>query len=214
MKLLIPLLAVILAGCTAKIPDSRIGVVSKNAPPRWFARPEAKTGIDTNWVRRIGGSRGEVLVNHALASNPDMRVAAERVNRAVASAKTAGASMKPQVSAGLNASRQKQIFVGFPFGGGGVASSISENFGANLAVSWEPDVWGFNRAGQAALIFLPLSTASSTFAKRAFKNEIIDSIARCDSGGLHGQDSRFPDRSGFQKCPAALVREAGGEDGD
>ncbi|MFT6181655.1 MAG: multidrug efflux system outer membrane protein [Paracoccaceae bacterium] len=167
MKLLIPFLAVILAGCAAKIPDSRIGVVSKNAPPRWFARPEAKTGIDTNWVRRIGGSRGEVLVNHALASNPDMRVAAERVNRAVASAKTAGASMKPQVSAGLNASRQKQIFVGFPFGGGGVASSISENFGANLAVSWEPDVWGFNRAGQAALIADAQAEGNAFRASRA-----------------------------------------------
>jgi len=167
MKSFLPILAVILTGCASEAPDSRIGAVSKTAPPRWFATPEAKAGIDTNWVGRIGGSRGKTLVNRALASNPDMRVAAERVNRAIASARTAGASRKPQVSAGLDASRQKQIFVGFPFGDGGVPSSISENYGANLIVSWEPDVWGFNRAGQAALIAQAQAEGNAYRAARA-----------------------------------------------
>lgn len=152
MKLSFPILALLLVGCSVKAPDSRIGEVSKNAPPRWFSTPEAKAGIDTRWVSRVAGSRADALVSEALRSNPDMRVAAERVNRAVSAAKTAGASMNPQVTAGVDGSRNKQIFVGFPFGGGGVPSSISENFGANLSVSWEPDIWGFNRAGQAALI--------------------------------------------------------------
>ena len=167
MKSLLPVLAVVLVGCVAKVPDSRLGAVSKTAPSRWFATPEAKAGIDTNWVSRIGGSRGEALVNRALSSNPDMRVAAERVNRAIASARTAGASRNPQISAGLDASRQKQIFVGFPFGDGGVPSSISENYGANLIVSWEPDIWGFNRAGQAALIATAQAEGNAYRAARA-----------------------------------------------
>ena len=167
MKIVIPVVAAILTGCVAKAPDSRIGAVSKTAPPRWFATPEAKAGIDTRWVRRVGGSRGDSLVAEALRSNPDMRVAAERVKRAELAARTAGAAMNPQVSAGLDGSRQKQIFVGFPFGDGGVPSSISENFGANLIVSWEPDLWGSGRAGQAALIADAQAEGNSYRAARA-----------------------------------------------
>ena len=155
MKKILPVIAVVLAGCSASVPDSRIGTVKNEAPPRWSATPEAKAGIDTNWVGRLGGARAEALVNEAFLRNPDMRVAAERVNRAINSAKSAGAAMNPQVSAGLNAARQKQIFVGIPLGGlggGGIPSANFSNFGANLTVSWEPDIWGFRRAGQAALI--------------------------------------------------------------
>ena len=42
--------------------------------------------------------------------------------------------------------------MGFPFGDGGVPSSRFDSFGSNLSVAWEPDIWGFQRAGQAALI--------------------------------------------------------------
>jgi multidrug efflux system outer membrane protein len=154
MKKILPVIAAVLAGCSATVPDSRMGEVKKNAPVRWSATPEARAGIDTNWVGRLGGSRAEALVGEAFRRNPDMRVAAERVNRAIASAETAGAAMRPQVSAGLTAARQKQLFIGIPLGGGGsgIPSANFNNFGANMTVSWEPDIWGFRRAGQAALI--------------------------------------------------------------
>lgn len=157
MKFLVPTVAaVVMAGCSANAPDSRIGEVSKSAPKRWAATPEGQAGIDINWVKRVGGSRANGLVNEAFQRNPDMLVAAERVHRAMAAAKTAGAAMRPQVSAGLNGTRQEQIFLGIPLGGGGggggVPSAIFDSFGANMTVSWEPDVWGFRRAGQEALI--------------------------------------------------------------
>lgn len=149
----VPLIAMAaLAGCSGTVPESRMDTVAKDAPARWSATSQAKAGIDTNWVSRIGGREARALVDTALAANPDMQISAERVKRAVASAKTSGAAMRPTFSAGLNGSRTKQNFVGFPFGSGGIPSSISENFGASLMVSWEPDVWGFNRAGQEALI--------------------------------------------------------------
>ncbi len=154
MKKIFPIIAAVLAGCSATVPDSRMDAVKKDAPVRWSATPEARAGIDTNWVGRLGGSRAEALVGEAFRRNPDMRMAAERVNRAIASAETAGAAMRPQVSAGLTAARQKQLFIGIPLGGGGsgIPSANFNNFGANMTVSWEPDIWGFRRAGQAALI--------------------------------------------------------------
>lgn len=150
----LPIFAFIaLTGCSVSPPESRIDAGKiKDAPERWSASPEARSGIDTNWVGRIGGSRVSAMVKEALVSNSDLQIAAERVTRASAAADTAGAAIKPQVSAGLDGAKSKQIFVGFPFGDGGVPSSISESFGANLMVAWEPDVWGFRRAGQAALI--------------------------------------------------------------
>ncbi|MEN8855538.1 MAG: efflux transporter outer membrane subunit [Akkermansiaceae bacterium] len=152
MKLLTTSLAIILVGCSATVPELRMADAQKDAPGRWSATPEARSGIDTRWVSRIGGSRAASLVDEALSANPDMRMAAERVNRAIANSRTAGAALKPSIEAGLNGSRSKQVFVGFPFGGGGVPSSLSSNYGANLTASWEPDIWGFARAGVAATI--------------------------------------------------------------
>ena len=155
MKFLIPMAVVVVAGCSASAPDSRMGAVSKSAPARWAATREAKVGIDSNWVTRVGGARAKALVAEAFRRNPDMRVASERVKRAIAAAETAGAAMRPQLSAGANGTRQKQIFVGIPLGGpigGGIPSAIFDNFGANMTVAWEPDIWGFRRAGQASLI--------------------------------------------------------------
>lgn len=153
MKTFFPIMVLVLGGCSSTPPESRIDTVTKDTPTRWTATPEARIGIDTNWVGRLGGSGAEALVQEAFLKNPDMRVAGERVRRAVSVAETAGGTMKPQISAGLNGTRQKQIFVGLPIGdGNGIPSAIFENFGANLTVGWEPDIWGFRRAGLAALI--------------------------------------------------------------
>ena len=133
MKLLATGLVFVLAGCTAKSPESRIGEHGQKTPGRWAAREVARAGIDTNWVSRIGGRQASSFVGEAFQANPNVRIAAERVNRAMATAKTARASMNPQISAGLNANRSKQVFVGFPFGGGGVPSSQFNSFGSDFS---------------------------------------------------------------------------------
>lgn len=163
MKILSTLSALVLVSCTAVIPTSRMGAVQDDAPVRWSATTQAQTGIDTNWVNRIGGSRAESLVDEALSVNPDMRVAAERVNRAVASAKTSGAALNPKVEAGIDGSRSKQRFIGL----GGVPPSISNNYGASITVNWEPDIWGFTRAGISAQIAQAQAEGQNYRAARA-----------------------------------------------
>ncbi|MGJ8695216.1 MAG: efflux transporter outer membrane subunit [Verrucomicrobiaceae bacterium] len=167
MKIVVSMMALGLAGCTALAPESRIAAVQDGAPARWAATREAKAGIDTNWVSRIGGGRGTALVDEALAANPDMQVAAERVNRAIATARTAGASMRPNVKLNVDGGKSKQNFVGFPFGGGGIPSSLSSNYGANLVVTWEPDIWGFARAGQASMLAQAQAEGQNYRAARA-----------------------------------------------
>ena len=58
------------------------------------------------------------MVAEALAGNDDRRAAAARVGMAAAQARSAGAPLQPQLSAGGSGSRRKQNFVGFPIPGG------------------------------------------------------------------------------------------------
>lgn len=169
--LLLPLWSVMVVfffgGCTSSSPLSRLKEAGVDGPGRWSATSQAKAGIDTNWVRRLAGKQGETLVNEAFSANPDMQIAAERVNRAVASARTAGAALNPQVEAGFSGNRSKQIFVGFPFGGNEVPSSISTVYGANFTTTWELDIWGASRAGVSADIAQAQAEGQSYRAARA-----------------------------------------------
>ena len=149
MKLMIPFLAtVFIFGCVTKPPSSSIGVVAGTAPGNWSATKQAKSGVDTDWVKRFGDSRLTSVVNEALKSNQDIRIAAERVKRAAEAARVANALSRPQASFSTDGNRQKTNFIGFPFGG----SAISESYGVDLKVDWEPDIWGSARAGKSAAI--------------------------------------------------------------
>jgi NodT family efflux transporter outer membrane factor (OMF) lipoprotein len=140
----------LLAGCAAVSPASRMGDVA--GPSSWAASKEAQAGIDRKWIGKIGGAELGGLVERALNHNLDLKAAAARVDRAAAEARIAGAGRLPSLGIGADGRRNKQNFIGFPFGGGGVPSNISQQFGVNLNAAWELDVWGRAKAGQEAAI--------------------------------------------------------------
>ncbi len=142
--------AILLAGCAAVSPESRMGEGS--APTSWAASKEARAGIDRKWVGKIGGGELRGLVDQALSNNQDLKAAAARVDRASAEAKIAGAGRMPSLGFGSDSNRQRQNFIGFPGGGGGPSSNIFQQFGVNLNAAWEVDVWGRVKAGQEAAI--------------------------------------------------------------
>ena len=76
-------------------------------------------------------------MQEALANNPDLQVAAARVEQAAAFVKVAGATLKPQVSA-------------LARGGGELSGDSSGLEGAGIFANWEIDLWGRVRAGRAA----------------------------------------------------------------
>ncbi len=138
-------------GCAAISPEGRMG--EAGAPEAWAATKEAQAGIDRRWIGKIGGGELRGLVDTAISNNQDLRAAAARVDRAGAEAKIAGAGRLPSLGLGGDGGRNKQNFIGFPFGGGGgVPSNISQQFGVNLNAAWEIDVWGRAKAGQEAAI--------------------------------------------------------------
>lgn len=131
---------------------NRMDEAGVEIPASWHATRAGKQGVDRNWVRKVGGRELAGWVGEALTANPDLRAAASRVERASAEARIAGAGRQPLLGMEGTGRRSEQKFVGFPFGGGGVPGSLSNNFGVALNAAWELDVWGRMRAGQRAAI--------------------------------------------------------------
>ena len=138
--------AVFLLGCVTKAPESMLAELTQPVPASWSASKQAKSGVDVNWVQRFGDSDLTAIVDEALGANHEMSIAAERLERALEAARVEGALARPQMALSSDADRRKTKFIGFPFGG----SIISESYGVDLKVDWEPDIWGRARAGKSA----------------------------------------------------------------
>lgn len=138
----------LLVGCVARPPELMLSEVTSTAPASWSATAQAASGVDSNWVRRFGDNELSSMVDEALQANHEIHIAAERVSRALEAARVAGALARPQLALSSDGDRRKTQFIGFPFGG----SVISESYGVDLQIDWEPDIWGRARAGKSAAI--------------------------------------------------------------
>lgn len=130
---------VLLGGCALKAPPAREDI-AKQALPN-FKVPEAFKGtaqpLEHGWLKSFKDPQLDALVAEVLTNNPDLRVAAARVEQAAAQVRLAGATLKPQVSA-------------LARGGGALSGDSSGLEGAGIFANWELDVWGRVRAGREA----------------------------------------------------------------
>ena len=125
--------------------------------------------VDDAWIARFNDKALSKLVDAVEKDNPDIRIAAVRVEKAATNAYLAGAAARPYLDANFAATRRKQNFIGFPVGGGGgdgaagsvdggsgggssgvPSGSLFNTFGPSLDVRWEVDLWGRVRAGVSA----------------------------------------------------------------
>jgi outer membrane protein, multidrug efflux system len=136
------LITVLVAGCALKAPPDRQEVGKDALPnlqvPERFAEPAEVAGAVGNaWLGSFNDPQLDTLVREVLANNPDLRVAAARVEQAASIVKSAGATLYPQVSAMAR-------------GGGALSGDSSGLEGAGIFANWEIDLWGRVRAGRAA----------------------------------------------------------------
>jgi multidrug efflux system outer membrane protein len=164
-------MAALLGACALQSPSSRSGEAG-DIPGSWSATKQAAAGVDHEWVGKIGGSSLERLVDEAQRSNPSLKASAARVDQAAAVAKIAGAERLPTLGAGLNASRQKQNFIGLPGVSGG---STSNSFGVSLQAAWEVDLWGKAKAGTEAAI---ADSQAQAQADRALRSSLAAQVAK------------------------------------
>ena len=126
------LLAAALAGCALKSPPAREDL-SKQAlpnlkPPEKWVEPSAAAGaIGDAWLASFGDARLDAYVREALAHNPDLQVAAARVEQAAGYVKAAGATLYPQVNL-------------LARGGGTLSGDSSGLEGVGIFANWEIDL--------------------------------------------------------------------------
>ena len=97
MRLRRPLLAVMvaaLAGCALKAPPARDEVVKQALPnfkvPEKYVQPSEAAAIQHGWLAGFNDPQLDALVREALANNPDLQIAAARVEQAASFVKVAG----------------------------------------------------------------------------------------------------------------------------
>ena len=143
--IVVGLLAVaILAGCATKSPPAAAEIrqqalTNVTLPAAWKAG--GKTGsIGDDWLATFEDEQLKALVSEAITNNPDLRIAATRVQTASHYVELARAALRPSITlAGTG---------GIKAGGSGDVSSPIQ--GIMIGASWEPDLWGRLRYGRNA----------------------------------------------------------------
>jgi multidrug efflux system outer membrane protein len=143
--------AAALAACALKSPPERDEIAKEAAanrqvPQKWTAQGGAPGAVGDGWLASFGDTQLDELAKEALAYNPDLRVAAARVEQATAYQKVAGALLYPQVNL-------------LARGGGKMSGDSTGLQGIGVFVNWELDLWGRVRSGAAAAESQYLSAA-------------------------------------------------------
>jgi NodT family efflux transporter outer membrane factor (OMF) lipoprotein len=148
---------VLTTACALKDPPDRSAFYDQALPgvqvPGTWATAAATGAVVEPWLASFQDARLEALVGEALAYNPDLKVAAARVEQATAILKEAGAQLGPAVNA-------------FGKGGGKLSGDFSGTSGVWLRATWELDVWGRMRYGRRAAEETYLSTEIDLAAAR------------------------------------------------
>ena len=176
-------------------------------PPRRTAAHADSGEPRDRWWQTFGSSQLNEAVEEALVQNPDLIVAAGRLDAALAEARIAGADLKPRLGAGFDAARTQRNFIGFPIPGGQeqVLTTRSTTFGLNLNTSWELDLWGRIRAARqgakaearaseadlaGARLSLAAQTAKAWFAATEARRQVEIAEATVNSFCLTTQQVR------------------------
>lgn len=178
-------LALLLVGCAVVGPDYERPQVAM--PPAWRVDyPHAALLANARWWEQFGDPVLNRLIETALRENRDLRAAAARVDRFIGQLVTTRAQFYPQVSYGLDASRNRASEKGTTPLPPGTDPWYSLYQGA-LGASWQIDLFGrVQRQSEAAqaqvlaseqgrrgvVLSVVTSTAASYIALRALDRQL------------------------------------------
>ena len=136
------LVALSLAGCALKSPPAHDEVGKQALPnlqlPEKWVEPSAAGAVSADaWLASFHDAQLDAFVRETLVHNPDLQVAAARVEQAAGYVKVAGATLYPQVNL-------------LARGGGTLSGDSSGLEGIGVFANWELDLWGRVRAGRAS----------------------------------------------------------------
>lgn len=158
-------LAATLAACALRSPPPRdelapAAAPNRQVPAQWASATAQPAGVGDRWLAGFQDAQLEALAVEALAYNPDLQVAAARVEQAIAYQKAAGATLYPQVNL-------------LARGGGDMGGDASGLQGVGIFANWELDLWGRVRAGSAAAQSQSVSAAlDAEFARQSLVAQV------------------------------------------
>lgn len=149
--------AIALAGCAPALsPLPKTAAVQPAL--EWRTIISGSTALERSWWTRFGDSQMTVLVERARENNPDILLAAARVEEARATEAVSRSLLLPTLEAGLSAGARREVS---PFGRSQSSLAAEPAFQA----SYEVDLFGRNRANiDAARAGVAASEASKEAA--------------------------------------------------
>ena len=144
-------------------------------PNQWSVEFTGRDAGGTAWWEEFNDAGLEEILNEAYRNNYSLKIASSNILSAVAQARIAGAPLLPQTSLSYNNQRNKQNFIGFPIPGseGRVLSTTNTSFGVSLNISWEADLWGKLKAGEAnAVANMQIAEADLRGAKLSLEAQV------------------------------------------
>lgn len=177
-------LCVCLAACSTP-PTPASGIAT---PPAWqgeVATPSAQWP-SAQWWQAFASRELDRLVQHALHNAHDLAAATARVRQAQARAVIAGAPLLPELTLGLNGSRQRLLH-----GDGNDQLDVSRNeptstsFDMQLSASYEIDFWGGLRATRDSAL---RSLDASRFDRQTVELTLVSAVADSYLQGLALQE--------------------------
>jgi len=153
------LVAATLAGCALKSPPAiddtrRQALPNMSVPPQWTGAATPAGPAAADWFAPFGDPVLDALIAEALQYNADLRIAGARVAQAAGYLRSAGASLFPVVDL-------------LAHGGGKMGGDSSGLQGVLISASWELDVWGRVRYGEAAATAQVAATEADYYYARA-----------------------------------------------
>ena len=123
-------------GCTVNPPspeeirEQSLGDLNIDHP--WKAVAASTDSVQDNWLSSFQDPQLDALVKEALVRNPDLRIAAARVEQSGQYLQVAKAALRPWLQiAGTGGTKSS--------GGGDTSSALQ---GIGISASWELDLWG------------------------------------------------------------------------
>ena len=178
--LLVAILIAAVSACALKAPPEtaemrKEALPNLTLPGQWAAKGGAAGAVTEGWLASFRDARLDALVREALVNNPDLRVAAARIDQAAGYARLAGATLYPQVNIMAR-------------GGGKMSGDSSGLQGVGIFASWELDLWGRVRSGREAAtlqydsVALDAEYAQQSIAAMVAKSWFLATEARLQKG--------------------------------
>ena len=152
MRMFLIVILILFISCADKI-DIKDLPISKSLPMSWKHSIPQSSELTGDWIQSFQDSTLNKVFEEFNLNNPDLKTIASRLEMARQLKKMNVAPRFPIASFGFNSSNRQQNLTAFglsnDFLGGGenqsnndeVTSFTSNNFGLNLSMQWELDIW-------------------------------------------------------------------------